>query len=709
MTQLPNNLDYSIRFPGELRTIKNNPLLFNWQTDVSVPDKNEPGPRVPKDADGGRPPGYIREGFLALQHAVASQFIRLQRVDRPQVPMVQMQRFPFPPYRYDFLLSGLEEFLAVSIVLSFIYPCINTVKMIALEKERQLKEAMKIMGLPSWMHWVGWFVRSIVYLSVMITIIVLILKIYWSPSTKASVLTYSSWTLVWFFLFCYSLATIGFFFMMSTFFSIANKAAAFAGLVWFIFYLVYLFVRNSHLEFYQIVLLGVFHNTAMSMGCFHILRYESTGEGAQWVNLSRPFSLDSALSLGAIIAMLLLDAVLYLLIALYVEQIMPGTYGVPKPWNFLFTKVFWVGTDSHDKMNFDQLRSADYSNSDDFEDIRKLKKAGIQIRQLRKQYSPRMVAVDNLSLDMFENEITVLLGHNGAGKTTTMSMLTGMITPTSGTALVNGFNIRTHINDVRGSVGLCPQHNILFDELTVREHIIFYSRVKGMELMDDIEQEVSRFLRVIELEDKADAPSRTLSGGMKRKLSVCIAFCGGSKVVFCDEPTAGMDPAARRALWDIFASEKKGRTILLSTHFMDEADVLGDRIAIVNGGKLISCGTPYFMKKRFGVGYHLVCTKSTAAVTEVIAERIRAFLPDLIVGKDSANEVTFLLDDMKTDVFPQLFVDLDSHMDQMGVLSYGVSVTTLEDVFMNVGSDNERVVSKELTQEPVNPSTAPGK
>lgn len=643
---------------------------------------------MPKEADGGLPPGYIREGFIALQHAIAREFVRFKSSNGPAFPTVQMQRFPFPPYRYDFLLAGLEEFLAISIVLSFIYPCINTVKMIALEKERQLKEAMKIMGLPGWMHWAGWFVRSIVFLSIIITIMVIVLKVHWAPSTKASVLTYSSWTLVWFFLFTFSIAAIGFFFMMSTFFSIANQAAAVAGLIWFVFYLVYLFVRNSNLEFYQIVLFGLFHNTAMSMGCYHILRYESTGEGAQWNNLGRPFSIDSQLSLGVIMAMLLVDAVVYLLIALYVEQIHPGAYGVPKPWNFLFTKVFWVGTDNYEMLNFEQLRSSDYPNSENFEDIRKIKKTGIQIRQLRKQYSPSMVAVDSLSLDVFENEITVLLGHNGAGKTTTMAMLTGMTTPTSGTALVNGFNIRTHISDVRGSVGLCPQHNILFDELTVREHIIFYSRVKGMDSMRDIETEVNRYLRLIDLENKADSPSKTLSGGMKRKLSVCIAFCGGSRVVFCDEPTAGMDPAARRALWDIFASEKKGRTILLSTHFMDEADVLGDRIAIVNGGKLISCGTPFFMKKRFGVGYHLVCSKSLEARTEVIAGRLRAFLPDVIIGKDSAYEVTFHLDDMKTDVFPQLFEDLDNHMTELGVLSYGVSVTTLEDVFMNVGSDN---------------------
>lgn len=164
-----------------------------------------------------------------------------------------------------------------------------------------------------------------------------------------------------------------------------------------------------------------------------------------------------------------------------------------------------------------------------------------------------------------------------------MSMLSGMFPPSSGTALINGKDIRHDISGVRSSLGLCPQHNILFDELTVREHIVFFSRLKGLS-NDAVEREVEKYLKLIDLEPKRNAKSKTLSGGMKRKLAVCVAFCGGSKVVLLDEPTSGMDPQARRALWDVLKDQKKGRTVLLSTHFMDEADILGDRIAIMANG-----------------------------------------------------------------------------------------------------------------------------
>jgi len=150
----------------------------------------------------------------------------------------------------------------------------------------------------------------------------------------------------------------------------------------------------------------------------------------------------------------------------------------------------------------------------------------------------------------------------GAGKTTTMSMLTGMIPPTAGTASVNGKDIRRDMNAVRASIGLCPQHNILFDDLTVREHIEFFSRLKGLP-SSEVDREVEKYVKLLKLENKIDARAGSLSGGMKRKLSVGIALCANSKVVLFDEPSSGVDPSARRALWDLLQQEKGGRTVLL--------------------------------------------------------------------------------------------------------------------------------------------------
>ena len=156
--------------------------------------------------------------------------------------------------------------------------------------------------------------------------------------------------------------------------------------------------------------------------------------------------------------------------------------------------------------------------------------AGIQIKGLTKAYSKRMLAVDDIHINMFESQITVLLGHNGAGKSTTMSVLTGLYPPTNGTAIVNGFDIRDNITSVRGSMGLCPQYDVLFDELTVEEHLRFFCGLKGYP--DHLTNfEIERLLKELQFTKKKDARVSTLSGGQKRKLSVGIALCGESKVL----------------------------------------------------------------------------------------------------------------------------------------------------------------------------------
>uniref|UniRef100_A0A8C0W945 ABC transporter domain-containing protein n=1 Tax=Castor canadensis TaxID=51338 RepID=A0A8C0W945_CASCN len=153
---------------------------------------------------------------------------------------------------------------------------------------------------------------------------------------------------------------------------------------------------------------------------------------------------------------------------------------------------------------------------------------------------------------------------------------------------------------VRKSLGLCPQEDLLFPDLTVAEHLYFYSVIKGVP-PEKHSKEMDNMLSTFGLLQKHDVFSQDLSGGMKRKLSIIIAFIGDSKVVILDEPTSGMDPVSRRATWDLLLQHKENRTILLTTHHMDEADVLGDCIAIMVKGTLQCCGSSIFLKKLYGL------------------------------------------------------------------------------------------------------------
>ncbi|XP_055298016.1 phospholipid-transporting ATPase ABCA3-like isoform X5 [Sitodiplosis mosellana] len=692
---LPKKLSYKLRFPSESRTPRvAEPLIFNWHTNLLYPLFSTGGPRT-KDEDYGGMPFYYQEGFLPVQDAIARSFKKLKCSDatceNTTLPKIRMQRYPYPPYIFDVLLQGLETIVSFFILLSFIYPTINTVRFIAIEKERQLKEAMKIMGLPSWLHWTSWFVRTMVFMVVSISFIVALLKVPVFDSSVA-VFTHSDWTAIWVFLFVYSISMTTFCFMLSVFFSKANTAAAVAGLVWFILYVPFSFTQQNYvqLSLRSKLIACISSNTAMAYGFQLILRFEGTGEGLQWSNFWRPVSVDDSLTVGITMCFMLGTSLIYLLITLYVEKVLPGNYGVPEKWYFPFTAKFWFGTPEFSGVE-DSSESSNESNPDfirlNFEPDPKHRHAGVKVKNLRKVYSNRKVACKGLTLNMFDDQITVLLGHNGAGKTTTMSMLTGMFPPTSGTAIINGHDIRTNIQKARSSLGYCPQHNILFDELTVREHIEFYGRLKGLS-QADVQDEVTKYVQLLELEPKIDAMSASLSGGMQRKLSVGVALCGRSRVVFCDEPTSGMDPAARRALWDLLQNEKKGRTILLTTHFMDEADVLGDRIAIMAESELKCCGTSFFLKKRFGTGYRLVCVKNGDCNANAVTNLLREYIPGIEVQEDIASELAYALPDEYVDKFERMFEKLENNQTDLKLGSFGVSLTTLEEVFLKVGADS---------------------
>lgn len=432
----------------------------------------------------------------------------------------------------------------------------------------------------------------------------------------------------------------------------------------------------------------LFSNTGMAFGFQAIIRFEGNTEGLQWSNFFQPVSVDDTLSVGIVMITLLVVACIYFLIALYVEKIFPGDYGVPERWWFPFSRTYWFGSRSRDGRPTSDEITKSLQSPENFETEPRHKTMGVQLRGLRKVYDNKKVAVHSMSLNMYEDQITVLLGHNGAGKSTTMAMLTGMIPPTSGTAIVNGKDICQDLVSVRNSLGLCPQHNILFDELTVEEHLEFYCRLKGMR-KEGVEAEIRKYLRIIQLEDKRHALSKQLSGGMKRKLSVCVAFCGGSKVVLCDEPTSGMDPSARRALWDVLKEEKTGRTVLLSTHFMDEADILGDRIAIMSNGVVKACGSSYFLKKQFGVGYHLVCVKNAMCRPENVTSLLQHYVSDVKIEHDIGTELSYQLTDTKSSVFPAMLDDLERNLATLGLASYGISMSTLEEVFMSIGTESE--------------------
>uniref|UniRef100_A0A3Q3IRY8 ABC transporter domain-containing protein n=1 Tax=Monopterus albus TaxID=43700 RepID=A0A3Q3IRY8_MONAL len=693
---LPQKVSYHLRFsftprnapPKEKSELNPNSDL-DWHTLSLYPLFQMPGPREQYDKEGGTP-GYFREGFLAVQHAVDRAIMRSynRTAAAPLLRQIRvvLSRFPYPAFIYDVFILAIQNQLPLLLVLSFTYTSLNIVRAVVQEKERKLKEYMRMMGLSNWLHWSAWFLMFFLFLSISVFFVTLLLCIQVSPN--GAVLTYSDPTLVFVFLLVFTVATINFSFMISAFFSRANVAAPVGGFIYFLSYLPYLFLwpRYDLLSHAQKVSACLISNVAMAMGAQLIGMFEGKGTGIQWHNLFDSVTVDDDFSLAQVLFLLLFDSVLYGLVAWYMEAVFPGEYGVPLPSYFFVLPSYWCSSP----------RMALVNEKEEEEDAEKALKgefieeepaglvSGIKIKHLAKEFkvgNKTRKAVRDLTLNMFEGQITVLLGHNGAGKTTTLSMLTGLFPPTSGRAYINGYDICQDMALIRRSLGLCPQHDVLFDNLTVREHLLFYAQLKGYS-KEKIPDEVDRIIRILNLEDKRCARSKTLSGGMRRKLSIGIALIGDSKVVMLDEPTSGMDPAARRATWDLLQGEKRDRTILLTTHFMDEADLLGDRIAIMAGGELQCCGSPLFLKNKYGAGYHMVIVKDALCNVSEITRLVHMYVPNATMESSAGAELSYILPKESTSRFELLFAELEMNREELGIASYGASVTTMEEVFL---------------------------
>ena len=238
---------------------------------------------------------------------------------------------------------------------------------------------------------------------------------------------------------------------------------------------------------------------------------------------------------------------------------------------------------SNEELELKSLQPENYEPAQDEILRQETEEKYMRIENLVKTYPNGFKAVKGLNLKIYQNQIFALLGQNGAGKSTTISMLTGLIPKTAGRAKIFGHDMFRNRDQVRKLMGVCPQHDVLFECLTPVEHLSFFYDLKGGSPTKKA-QEIVDLIRDVGLVEDQAKPAGSLSGGNRRKLSVAIALCAGSKLVLLDEPTAGMDLSARRALWDMLKSYRNDRVIILTTHYMDEADVLGDRVGIMAQG-----------------------------------------------------------------------------------------------------------------------------
>ena len=302
----------------------------------------------------------------------------------------------------------------------------------------------------------------------------------------------------------------------------------------------------------------------------------------------------------------------------------------------------------------------------------------------RGKFAPKQKfnAVDGLCISMEKGQIFALLGHNGAGKTTSFRMMTGLENISSGEIDVAGFDVSIDTQSVRERIGVCPQHDVLWPQLTAREHLQVYSMLKGIWNAAD---QIDALLRGVKLLDVQHKQAGKFSGGMKRRLSVAISAMGNPDVIFLDEPTTGMDPMNKKYVWETIKSFRKDKCVVLTTHSMEEADALGDRIGIMSHGKLVALGTSLELKTLHGSGYRikLVCEEPSTVI-----EAVTRIVPTAKLVDDSAGSLSYSISKECMDDMPALFEWIESNVGSSAPLTdWAVSNTTLEEVFIQLARE----------------------
>lgn len=653
----------------------------------------EPVNKYQKQVETTYQEDFVKSGFLTIQNLVMNGITQSKA---PGSPILASIFVPMHGIKYinDPFMTNFAGTLGFFLFVTSLVPVCRMISKVVTEKETKVRESMKMMGLSDTPYWLSWLI--------MYTLIYFVIA-FLSTLVGFGIFEYCNKFILFLLFFLYGLSCLAFSVLICSIFNKAKTAVLVGMLIFFVSYFTLLSVTNTTSEG-VISLLSFFNTVAMSQAFIQLMSFEGSQIGIDFSNINDNFY---NYSVGRGLIFLLVDTILYWLLALYLDKVIKTETGVNLPWYFPFSPAFWKGHASSKALSDeaeallreeDERRRRSLHENANIEELdpaleTQLKNGqAMEVKGLRKHFEDK-VAVDGLDLSMFKGQIFALLGHNGAGKTTTISMLTGMIAPTAGEMTVNNLNFRTDMPEIRKSLGVCPQHDILFKTLTVEEHLYLFCRFKGIENKAEIQGMIDEKLADIDLLEKRTTKAGNLSGGQKRKLSLAIALIGGSNIVMLDEPTSGMDLTARRKMWDMLKREKRGRIIILTTHYMEEADILADRIAIMAQGKLYCSGSPLFLKRRFGVGYNLSIVKSIEGGKQPDFSRIQNLvmrhLPESKVFNTASAEILFEIPLESTHKFKNFFEELDETKEKLAIEAYGISVTTLEEVFIRVSRGDE--------------------
>ena len=676
---------------------------------------------------------YQKSGYVYFNKLINEYILKKETKNLNATLSYGIIPMQYIDFREDPFSSFVGYMVPSFIIIAYICPlCLYVYRMVG-EKETRAKEGMKIMGLTEFTYFLSYFLQYLVISLIVCIFNAIILGILFK---KIPVL------ILFVIIFLWAMDVFAMCFFFQSFIDKTRVALILSLLIYFVMQFLSMACMSEDASKTLKVIMSVLPPVTIELGIILLGKFESHFKK---FHLSYYFTTYTNYSIGAMNLMQLFDFFLFLFLGYYLQNVLPHEFGVRKPWYFLFTTEYWCGKTNHKTKNhkvsdINEIYSRKNSrkntlsksnknvknilieNEDNFEseEIYKTKthpKDTLKVRGIVKSFSDmKRKAVDHVDINFYKDEIFALLGHNGAGKTTLISMLTGLYDATEGNAYYDNYDIldSNNMDKFRSQLGICPQHDVLFDDLSIREHLEMFCIFKGYTKGNLIE-DVNKTLHDFELEDIQNITAKNLSAGQRRKLSIAISLVGGSEIIFLDEPSSGMDITSRRNLWEILKRQCEGRIIILTTHYMEEASVLGNRIGIINSGQMTCVGTPLFLIERFGKYMSLNIVKEENADNdqivdfiqskvknveyEILSEEIMFRIPKSnfssgLAKVENKNLMSIKNKNVKKKmsegsmILVNMFDALDNDLKKLKIKSYSASMPTLEDVFLYFAAED---------------------
>lgn len=577
------------------------------------------------------------------------------------------------------------------------------------EKELGIREAMRLAGMTQAQHFLSW---GLPMFSLLATVTMLLIA--FGHAFRLPFFTNTSFSVYFLTLFIFALALLCWAFLLSAFLQTTRTVSH----ATFLLFLLKIIIGTASAVVYittpdgepfiakqSLYWRGIFAMLPSTLFVRSVIAIAVAASRNISISLKQAASYPTSYSIRTCWFCMLGSGAVALFFAVYFDNVLPTHHGSAQSPFYLFSLSYWgLAKPNSTKTNITPRQSdCDESECTSQEDSSvSLERERISrgecdsdplvVKNLFRLYN-KFTAVNGVSLSVPRNTAFVCLGHNGAGKSSLFNMLSTSLRISHGDVFICGRSIRDFPGKARRILGVCQQHDALWDDLSPAEHIELFAALKGMKASAR-RSEASDRIADAGLEKQANRPARALSGGMRRRLSVAISLAGNPQVLLLDEFTTGADPLIMRAMWGVVERAKKDRVVFIITHCTAEAERLGDKIGIMCEGKLRVMGTSLNLKKRFGCGYH-VHARMPSSTTETLEEELRKICPGLsTVAVKPIQEGEVVVEYTLPPSLPESTVKnvtyfLESQREQLSIVDFSLNSSSLDEVFKIVSESTD--------------------